>query len=102
MDSRTVLDASLDGAELDLLCTFAGVAAPFPLQVRSAGPGNEARLASFRAARERLTARGLADERGPLGGADTFVRLLRTCAGPLDLGRSVGPVPVGAVLLAHR
>ena len=102
MDSRTVLDASLDGAELDLLCTFAGVSAPFPLKVRSAGPTNTQRQQSFRAARDRLMARGLADERGPLGVAATFVRLLRTCATTLDLVLSIGADRLGAVLLAQR
>ena len=102
MDSRPVLDASLDGAELDLLCTFAGVSAPFPLRVRSAGPTNAERLRSFRAARDRLTARGLADERGPLGVADSFVRLLRTCATTLDLVLAIGDDRLGAVLLAQR
>src|SRR5437660_1568629 len=102
MDSMAVLDASLDAAELDLLCTFAGVSAPFPLRVRSAGPSTERRLASFRAARESLTARGLADERGPLGVAASFARLLRTGSTTLDLVLSVGADRTGAVLLAHR
>jgi ESAT-6 protein secretion system EspG family protein len=102
MDSRTVLDASLDGAELDLLCTFAGVSAPFPLRIRSAGPSNARRLDSFRAARERLTARRLADQRGPLGVAASFAELLRNCATTLDLVLSIGPDRTGAVLLAHR
>ena len=102
MGPRTVLDASLDGAELDLLCTYAGVAAPFPLRVRPAGPDYRQRQASFRAARERMTARGLADERGPLGVADTFVNLLRTCPTSLDLVLSVGMDRSGAVLLSGR
>lgn len=102
MDSEAVLDASLDAAELDLLCTFAGVTAPFPLRIRSAGPTYQERARSFRAARERLTARGLADERGPLGVADRFVQLLRSCVTTMDLVLSVGADRVGAVLLAHR
>jgi EspG family len=97
-----MLDASLDGAELELLCTFAGVTAPFPLRVRSTGPTYQQRLQSFREARERLTARGLADERGPLGVADTFVQLLRTSVTTMDLVLSVGVDRLGAVLLAHR
>lgn len=102
MSQDTVLDASLDGVELDLLCTFAGVTAPFPLHVRSTGPTYQQRLQSFRVARERLTARGLANERGPLGVAETFVRLLRTCVTTMDLVLSVGSDRLGAVLLAHR
>jgi hypothetical protein len=102
MDRATVLDASLDGAELDLLCTFAGVTAPFPLRVRTAGPSYRHRQESFRAARDRLSARGLADERGPLGVAATFVELLRTGPRTLDLVLSVGADRLGAVLLAHR
>jgi hypothetical protein len=102
MDSRTVLDATLDGAELDLLCTFAGSQAPFPLQVRSAGPSNARRLESFRAARGSLTARGLADERGPLGVAESFARLLRNRATTMDVTIAMGEDRTGAVLLAHR
>lgn len=97
MDSR---DATLDGAELDLLCTFAGVSAPFPLRVRAAGPSDAERYGTFRAARERLTARGLADHRGPLGVAERFVRLLRTGATTLDLVLAIGEDRLGAVLLA--
>jgi len=65
MAVATGFDASLDAVEMDLLCTFAGVPAPIPLRVPSAGRTHTERAELFRAARERMTRRGLADERGP-------------------------------------
>jgi hypothetical protein len=101
MGAVSGFDASLDAVELDLLCTFAGVPAPFPLRVRSAGATAAERQAIFRAARERLAARGLADERGPRGIAAVFVRLLRECPATLDLTLAIGAERLGAVLIGR-
>ncbi|HEU5472139.1 MAG TPA: ESX secretion-associated protein EspG [Actinophytocola sp.] len=92
-------DASLDVVEMDLLCTFAGVPAPFPLRVPSVGADGTERRALFGAARDRLTARGLADHRGPCGVAEEFVRLLRSSRASLDLLLTMGVDRLGAVLL---
>jgi hypothetical protein len=102
MRGRNGFDASLDVAEMDLLCTFAGVAAPFPLQVPSSGATDLERRAIFRTARERLAARGLADERGPRRIAATFVHLLRSSAAALDLTLAIGAGRLGATLLTFR
>ena len=102
MGGSTGFDASLDAVEMDLLCTYAGVPAPFPLRVRSAGATEPERRALFRAARERLTARRLADERGPRGIAAVLVRLLRDSPAALDLTLAVGAHRLGAVLLGSR
>ena len=101
MAVRTGFDASLDTVELDLLCTYAGVPAPFPLRVRSAGATEDERRALFRAARDRLAARGLADHQGPRGVAATLVHLLRSCQTTLDLVLSIRSERIGAVLLRH-
>lgn len=98
----TAFDASLDAVELDLLCKFAGVAAPFPLRVRASGATGDERLALFALARQRLAARGLADQDGPLGVAAIFVRLLRTGVTVLDLMLSIRERQLGAVLLGHQ
>jgi hypothetical protein len=102
MTMRTGFDASLDAVEMDLLCTFAGVPAPFPLRVRSAGATQAERTRLFGAARERMAARGLADQRGPLGVAEVFVHLLKRCPTVLDLMLAIGPDRLGAVLLGYR
>ena len=71
--------------EVDLLCVFAEVEAPFPLDIPATGvTGIEQRM-RFRDAREQLTDRGLADENGPLGVAEDFVFLLRSSTGVLDM-----------------
>jgi hypothetical protein len=95
-------DASLDAVELDLLSTYAGVPAPFPLLVRSSGANHPERAELFRAAGERLTARRLADDRGPRGVAGAFVRLLRDSRASLDLTLAIGAHRLGAVLLARH
>ncbi|MFL6141012.1 MAG: ESX secretion-associated protein EspG [Labedaea sp.] len=102
MSGRNGFDASLDVVEMDLLCTFAGVAAPFPLQVPSSGASDVERRANFRAARERLTSRGLADDRGPRRVAATFVHLLASSPAALDLTLAIGTGRLGATLLAFR
>ncbi|HET9140679.1 ESX secretion-associated protein EspG [Actinophytocola sp.] len=102
MGLRNGFDASLDAVEMDLLCTFAGVPAPFPLQVPSAGVNRAERLGLFRQARDRLAARGLADHRGPRAVAEAFVELLRSSPVVLDLLLTAGDDQLGAVLLAAR
>ncbi len=89
-------------AEVDLLCAAAAAAPPFPLRVPSAGTTSTERRAVLRAAGERLAARGLADERGPLGVAEAFAYLLQDAAMTLDLVLSVGGDVLGAVLLARQ
>jgi hypothetical protein len=93
---------ALGVAEVDLLCAAAGVAPPFPLRVPSAGTTSTERRAVLRAAGERLAARGLADERGPLGVAEAFTYLLRDARMSLDLVLSAGSDTLGALLLARR
>jgi hypothetical protein len=102
MALATGFDASLDAVEMDLLCTFAGVPAPIPLRVPSAGRTQTERAELFRAARERMTRRGLADERGPRATAEVFVRLLRDGPRTLDLTLAIGAHRLGAVLLARH
>jgi hypothetical protein len=71
--------------EVDLLCTLAEVAAPFPLDIPSSGTTGDQRRHLFGVAREQLAARGLAGNRGPQGVAAVFVRMLRSAAGTVDV-----------------
>jgi hypothetical protein len=89
-------------AEVDLLCAAAGAAPPFPLRVPSHGVTTAERRAALRSAGERLAARGLADERGPLGVAEAFAYLLQDARTTLDLVLSAGGAMHGAVLLARQ
>lgn len=89
-------------AEVDLLCTAADSAPPFPLRVPSNGATAAERRAVLRTAGARLAARGLADERGPLGVAEAFAYLLQDAPMTLDLVLSIGAETVGAVLLARQ
>lgn len=89
-------------AEVDLLCAAAGSAPPFPLRVPSQGVSSTERRAVLRAAGERLAARGLADERGPLGVAEAFAFLLQDARMTLDLVLSAGGNTLGVVLLARQ
>lgn len=93
---------TVGAAEVDLLCTAAASAPPFPLRVPSAGTTTDERRAVLRAAGENLAARGLADERGPLGVAEAFAYLLQDAVMTLDLVLSVGENVLGAVLLARQ
>lgn len=93
---------ALGVAEVDLLCAAAGAAPPFPLRVPSTGTSSTERRAVLRAAGERLAARGLADERGPLGVAEAFAYLLQDARMTLDLVLSAGGTTLGAVLLVRR
>ncbi|HWC84603.1 MAG TPA: ESX secretion-associated protein EspG [Pseudonocardiaceae bacterium] len=85
--------------ELDLLCAFAEMAPPFPLDVPTHGNTHAQRQQVFRAARHQLAARGLVDRHGPTGVAATFVRLLREATGALDLVLAVSGRSTGAVVL---
>ncbi|SMD16166.1 ESX secretion-associated protein EspG [Kibdelosporangium aridum] len=95
-------DVELHPVEVDLLCTFAEVRPPFPLEIPETGLSEQERAVVFHVAREQLTERGLADEQGPLGLADEFVHLLRFGGGVLDLVVAEEKTTVGAVVLAYR
>src|SRR5919198_6172135 len=88
--------------EVELLCAFAEVAAPFPLELPASGTTEVERLVMYQGAREMLTERGLADEAGPLGLADDFVYLLRNATGVLDLVLATDRPTLGAVVLTYR
>jgi hypothetical protein len=88
--------------EIDLLCTFAEVAPPFPLEIASSGLTYTEQLMIYRGAREALTERGLADEGGPLGVAEDFVHLIRFGTGALDLVLFEDRPRQRAVVLADR
>lgn len=92
---------ALHPVEVDLLGALAEVRPPFPLDVPATGTTREQRTRLFGVARDRLAARGLADERGPLGGAGTFVRLLRAGAAAVDLVFADHGVSRGLVALVH-
>lgn len=89
-------------AEVDLLCAAADSVPPYPLRVPSHGTTVTERRAILRAAGEHLAARGLADERGPLGPAEAFAYLLQDCTLALDLLLAAGDDVIGTVLLARR
>jgi EspG family len=102
MELRANLGERLLPVEVDLLCTFAEVEPPFPLDIPSTGvTGIEQRM-RFREAREAMTDRGLADENGPLGVAEDFVFLLRSSTGVLDLVLATEKLDLGVALLTHR
>jgi hypothetical protein len=89
-------------AEVDLLCAAANSAPPFPLRIPNAGTTIRERRTVLRLAGEQLAARGLADERGPLGVAEAFAYLLQDCTLALDMVLSINSDVVGAVLLAKQ
>jgi hypothetical protein len=89
----------LHPVEVDLLCELAEVRAPFPLTVPSVGTSLPERRALLAVARQQLTRRGLAGNRGPSGPAATLVRMLRTCTGAIDLVVTCDRQDVGAVVL---
>ncbi|HEY0803550.1 MAG TPA: ESX secretion-associated protein EspG [Pseudonocardiaceae bacterium] len=97
----TLIDdaVELHPVEVDLLCSFAEVDAPFPLDVPSTGTTEIERRLIFQAAAEQLAARGLAGARGPVGVARTFVRMLGSATGTLYLVLAVGERSLGAVVL---
>lgn len=102
MEIRPDLGEPLLPVEVDLLCAFAEVEAPFPLEVPASGVSEIERRHRYRDAREQLTDRGLADENGPLGVAEDFVFLVRSSTGVLDLLLSTEKHGFAAVLLTHR
>jgi hypothetical protein len=93
---------TMGAAEVDLLCSAANSAPPYPLRVPTHGTTVNERRTTLRAAGEHLAARGLADERGPLGVAEAFAYLLQDCTLTLDLLLAIGSDVLGAVLLARR
>jgi hypothetical protein len=92
----------LHPVEVDLLCTFAEVEPPFPLEIPSTGETDIERMVMFSGAREQLTGRGLADDDGPLGVADDFVYLLRNATGVLDLVLAEENRTLAAAVLSYR
>jgi len=102
MELRINAGAPLHPVEVDLLCVFAEVEAPFPLEIPSTGSTDLERRMMFRDGREQLTERGLADENGPLGVAEDFVFLLRSSTGALDMVLATEKVGLAAVILVHR
>lgn len=102
MDVRVNAGAPLHPVEVDLLCVFAEVEAPFPLEVPAYGHSDVEQREMFRSAREHLTDRGLADANGPLGVAEDFVFLLRSCTGVLDMVLAKEELTLGAAVLVHR
>jgi len=92
----------LHPVEVDLLCTFAEVEPPFPLEITSTGETDIERVVIFAGAREQLTDRGLADDDGPLGIADDFVYLLRNATGVLDLVLAEEHRTFAAAVLTYR
>src|SRR5256884_6365384 len=91
----------LHPVEVDLLCYFAEVEAPFPLEIPSTGETDIERRVMFSGAREQLADRGLADDDGPLGVADAFVYLLRNATGTLDLMLAEEHRTLSAVILTY-
>lgn len=88
--------------EMDLLCAAANSAPPYPLRIPTHGTNVTERRAFLRHAGEGLAARGLADERGPLGPAEAFAYLLQDCTLVLDLLLATRADVLGAVLLARQ
>ncbi|PPK70092.1 ESX secretion-associated protein EspG [Actinokineospora auranticolor] len=93
---------ALHPVELDLLCTFAQVQPPFPLEAPSTGTSDVERQVLFGAAAQELRDRELADEDGPLDVAEEFVYLLRNCTGVLDLVLNRESGPLAAAVLTLR
>jgi len=102
MDVRVSAGAPLHPVEVDLLCVFAEVEAPFPLEIPASGQSDVEQRSLFAAAREQLTGRGLADENGPLGVAEDFVFLLRSCTGVVDMVLAKEEPTLAAAVLVHR
>ncbi|OLF15619.1 ESX secretion-associated protein EspG [Actinophytocola xanthii] len=94
--------AAVAPEEADLLCAAANCPPPFPLRVPDHGRTVNERRSVLRAAGERLAARGLADERGPLDVAEAFAHLLQDSTLALDVQLSVGTDVFAVVLLARR
>lgn len=102
MELRVNAGAPLHPVEVDLLCVFAEVEAPFPLEIPASGNTDVEQRVLFKAAREQLTDRGLADANGPLGVAEDFVFLLRSCTGVVDMVLAKEELTLAAAVLVHR
>jgi hypothetical protein len=102
MELRVNAGAPLHPVEVDLLCVFAEVEAPFPLEVPASGNTDVEQRVLFKSAREQLTDRGLADANGPLGVAEDFVFLLRSCTGVVDMVLAKEELTLAAAVLVHR
>jgi hypothetical protein len=102
MEVRVNSGVALHPVEVDLLCVFAEVEAPFPLEIPASGQTDVEQRALFRSAREQLTDRGLADEGGPLGVAEDFVFLLRSCTGVVDMVLATVEPTLAAAVLVYR
>ena len=102
MELRVDAGVPLHPVEVDLLCVFAEVQAPFPLEVPACGQSDVEQRALFASAREHLTERGLADENGPLDVAEDFVFLLRSCTGVVDMILAGTEPTLAAAVLVHR
>jgi hypothetical protein len=89
-------------AEVDLLCSAANSAPPFPLRIPNAGKTIHERRIVLRLAMEHMAERGLADESGPLGVAEAFAYLLQDCTLALDMVLATGDDVFGAVILARQ
>ncbi|OLR90138.1 ESX secretion-associated protein EspG [Actinokineospora bangkokensis] len=85
LDLLNPAGVALHPVEVHLLCTFAEVEAPFPLEVATASTSDEERAVLFHHAAATLIERDLADEQGPLGVAEEFAYLLGHCSGVVDL-----------------
>jgi EspG family len=92
----------LHPVEVDLLCAFAEVVAPYPLEVPSTGLDEVERLVMFQGAKDLMSDRGLADDGGPLGVADDFVYLLQNGTGVLDLLLQTDQPVFAAAVLTYR
>lgn len=102
MDLRVNAGTPLHPVEVDLLCVFAEVEAPFPLEIPASGQTDVEQRHLFKSAREHLTDRNLADENGPLGVAEDFVFLLRSCTGVVDMVLAKEELTLAAAVLVHR
>jgi hypothetical protein len=102
MDLKVNAGAPLHPVEVDLLCVFAEVEAPFPLEIPASGQTDVEQRSLFRSAREHLSERGLADHNGPLGVAEDFVFLLRSGTGVLDMVLAKEELTLAAAVLVHR
>ncbi len=99
---RVDLGVPLHPVEVDLLCAFAEVEAPFPLEIPASGDTEIERRSRYGDAREQLTVRGLADENGPLGVAEDFVFLVRASTGVLDLVLAKEKPTLAVAILNYR
>ncbi|MGQ0838254.1 ESX secretion-associated protein EspG [Actinokineospora sp.] len=102
MELSTRAGVALHPVEVELLCTFAEVEAPFPIEVPACAETDIERGVLFRGAAEQLMERGLADEQGPLDVAEEFVYLLRACTGVIDLMLAREDGTLNVAVLASR